>query len=400
MYGPCVLTVITLLKKMAFTQFPSLLHAVIMAAVRNFALLVTLLLAQATSAMALSLAIGGVHTLSAAGDEGQEGEALGRKVEFRNQQAVAAAAHRLTLEIGGVHTMPSSTPSAGASPVWDNERQGDHDAGGGRQLDARTKKATAAAAHHLTLEIGGVHTMPVRTSSARPSTVSSNEREGGDDAGGGQGEGREAGGRQVDRRQQKEDTDVMKMTLSNGGIHTMPRFIKPPLIIVTMPLNMGLPVTVTAQRQLVTSYVPLYTVCPQGSSPEAEPLESSLSSGASNDRDATSSTSTRHNANAMVKPDRRDRKVTEREVYDNSSASAAACSTSYRQTVTPICATTLFPLAAPNIPVTKCQQSITFSSEYGYARVPASKGAGGSDGGEVAMRLGESDAGKKSLKPL
>lgn len=108
---------------------------------------------------------------------------------------------------------------------------------------------------------------------------------------------------------------IQKITAVSSDIPTPA--VKPP-VIVTM--HVGQPVTITQQSQNVTSHVPVFTVCPLGAH---------LS----------------HNA---------------------------SCSTSYQPTVTPICSTTLSPLAAPAIPITACNQNVTFSSEYGFEFAPAS----------------------------
>lgn len=93
--------------------------------------------------------------------------------------------------------------------------------------------------------------------------------------------------------------------------------IKPP-VIVTM--HVGQPITITQQSQNVTSHIPVFTVCPFGA-----------------------------------------------HTSDN-----ASCATSYQPTVTPICSTTLSPLAAPEIPITACNQKVAFSSNYGFDFAPAS----------------------------
>jgi len=49
----------------------------------------------------------------------------------------------------------------------------------------------------------------------------------------------------------------------------------------------------------------------------------------------------------------------------------SSCSISYTPTPTQICHTTLFPLAAPTIPITDCTQQITFSTDHGYTLLPS-----------------------------
>ncbi|KAL9639549.1 MAG: hypothetical protein Q9164_000867 [Protoblastenia rupestris] len=57
----------------------------------------------------------------------------------------------------------------------------------------------------------------------------------------------------------------------------------------------------------------------------------------------------------------------------SSTAIPSSCTITLAPIVTPICHTTLSPLAAQPIPVTACDQYVTFSSEYGYTLVPANR---------------------------
>ena len=70
------------------------------------------------------------------------------------------------------------------------------------------------------------------------------------------------------------------------------------------------------------------------------------------------------------------------------------CSTSYSTTLTPICATTLSPLAAPVIPITRCDQNVTFSSQFGFSIVPSATTAVEDQRGAVVKRQVDGDDGK------
>lgn len=98
------------------------------------------------------------------------------------------------------------------------------------------------------------------------------------------------------------------------------------------------PVAVTKQSQIVTSYVPQFTLC------ELPPIEFFSISPVPSARPATAP-------------------------YQNYSISIppgnGTCTTIYSQTATMVCATTLSGLVT-TYPVTNCAQEITFSSQYGY----------------------------------
>lgn len=176
--------------------------------------------------------------------------------------------------------------------------------------------------------------------------------------------------------------------ITNGGMHTMPMPI-PILTIITMPDHSGQPVTVTSQNQLVTSYVPVLTICPLGSSNHSTPFVSSASG------IPTAASNASILPTAPIKPSNpipippflpiSPPKIIIAEKRQLASYYASSCSTSYTPTVTPICATTLSPLAAPLILITACDQFVTFSSEFGYTLVPASR-TGHDDGTMIRKR--------------
>lgn len=120
------------------------------------------------------------------------------------------------------------------------------------------------------------------------------------------------------------------------------------------------PIPITEQSQLITSYVPVTTICPLA--PAYSPTMI-VPSAATND---TLANITARNTAAAIT------------TYPSSlltmlrNRDTTSCSTSYSSTVTPICHTNLSPLGAPPIPITACSQYVGFSSEYGYTLVPSS----------------------------
>lgn len=108
------------------------------------------------------------------------------------------------------------------------------------------------------------------------------------------------------------------------------------------------PVAITTQSQIVTSYVPQFTLC------ELPPL-------------AFFSVSPVPSARPSAAP------------YQNYSISIppgnGTCTTIYSQTETMVCDTTLSGLAT-TYPVTNCAQDITFSSQYGYTLATPSASGG------------------------
>ena len=102
------------------------------------------------------------------------------------------------------------------------------------------------------------------------------------------------------------------------------------------------PVAVTSQSQIVTSYVPQFTLC------ELPPIEYFSVSPPS--LSAHPSTAPYQNYSVSIPPGR------------------GNCTTIYSPTITMVCATTLTALL-DKITVSECPQDITFSTEYGYVIV-------------------------------
>ncbi|KAL8772123.1 MAG: hypothetical protein Q9194_004695 [Teloschistes cf. exilis] len=78
--------------------------------------------------------------------------------------------------------------------------------------------------------------------------------------------------------------------------------------------------------------------------------------------------------------------------YSNFSVTASPqdeCSTSYSPTLTRSCATTLTPVGAPPLPITACDQEVTFSTDHGYRPAPTSTEStdSGSDGSRAIETL-------------
>lgn len=117
--------------------------------------------------------------------------------------------------------------------------------------------------------------------------------------------------------------------------------VAPGVLTVITPFPGASPVSVTSQSQVVTSYIPQFTIC------ELPPLEFFSFTPLPSLRPTTAP-------------------------YRNYSMSIPSgngtCTTLYSQTQTTVCATTLSDLVT-TYPVTNCEQEITFSSQFGYALI-------------------------------
>ncbi|CAD6569662.1 MAG: hypothetical protein ASARMPREDX12_002866 [Alectoria sarmentosa] len=131
----------------------------------------------------------------------------------------------------------------------------------------------------------------------------------------------------------------------------------PILTIITIRAT---PIRITEQMQYVTSYSPIMTMCPLAG--QALPLQSNFPvSGVptawANDTNATLPLS-------GILP--RNPGLADKSILPRETANVSTCSIFWEPIPTPICHTTLSPLAAPLILVTACHQSVTFSSQFGY----------------------------------
>ncbi|KAK3072720.1 hypothetical protein LTR53_006302 [Teratosphaeriaceae sp. CCFEE 6253] len=120
------------------------------------------------------------------------------------------------------------------------------------------------------------------------------------------------------------------------------------------------PIAVTEQSQLVTSYVPQFTLC------ELPPLAFLPTTPVPS---LKPSTAPYHNYSISTPPGN------------------GTCTTIYSQTATMVCDTTLSGLVT-TYPVTNCAQEITFSSRYGYALVTSTSPANGSSNGTSVFATG------------
>ena len=132
------------------------------------------------------------------------------------------------------------------------------------------------------------------------------------------------------------------------------------------------PVPITSQSQVVTSYIPLMTICPLLVTPRtpALPLPS-----------VTLNATSRGTVASVYLPASSGASLYRRQFaeetdapYANSSiptSTLSACSVFYTPITTSICHTTLSPLASPVIPITDCHQKVTFSTDHGYTLVPS-----------------------------
>ena len=131
----------------------------------------------------------------------------------------------------------------------------------------------------------------------------------------------------------------------------------PILTIITIRAT---PIRITEQMQYVTSYSPIMTMCPLAG--QALPLQSNVSASGlpsawANDTNATLPWS-------GILP--RNPGLADKPILPRETANVSTCSIFWEPIPTPICHTTLSPLAAPLILVTACHQSVTFSSQFGY----------------------------------
>ncbi|EMC98414.1 hypothetical protein BAUCODRAFT_146943 [Baudoinia panamericana UAMH 10762] len=112
----------------------------------------------------------------------------------------------------------------------------------------------------------------------------------------------------------------------------------PGVIAYITPSPGANPVAITAQSQLVTYYVPQYTLCPLAQSDFFAPTRTPIS---------RPTTAPFHNYSSSIPP------------------GSTSCSTIYSQATNTICDTTLRDLIT-SYPVTECSQDITFSTREGY----------------------------------
>lgn len=123
---------------------------------------------------------------------------------------------------------------------------------------------------------------------------------------------------------------------------------------------------ITSQSQIVTTYLPVMTICPLTVTQSASDLP--LSTWAPN---VTSRGTAASNIPVSSGVSLYRRQVVDdiNAPYANSSiptSTLSSCSVFYTPTTTSICHTTLSPLASPVIPITDCYQRITFSTDHGY----------------------------------
>lgn len=124
----------------------------------------------------------------------------------------------------------------------------------------------------------------------------------------------------------------------------------PPLTATTpSPLS-----PLASDGQIVASYAPVLTICPIGV------FQPSLS-GSSEAAKASTAVAAIQRRQGAVK------------YYGNFSIAASPpdeCSTSYSSTLMRSCATTLTPVGSPPLPITACDQEVTFSTDHGYRLAP------------------------------
>ncbi|KAK0781521.1 hypothetical protein LTR91_013872 [Friedmanniomyces endolithicus] len=125
-------------------------------------------------------------------------------------------------------------------------------------------------------------------------------------------------------------------------VSASPTSLSSGVLTLVTPSPGASPVSVTMQSQIVTSYVPQFTLC------ELPPLAFLPTTPVPSARPTTAPY---HNYSISMPPGN------------------GTCTTIYSETETMVCDTTLYGLAT-SYPVTDCAQDITFSSQYGYTLVP------------------------------
>ena len=134
------------------------------------------------------------------------------------------------------------------------------------------------------------------------------------------------------------------------------------------------PVPITSQSQVVTSYIPLMTICPLLVTPATPALPLPTVTFNTTSRGTVASAYIPASSGTSLY---RRQYVEESEApYANSSiptSTLSACSVFYTPTITSICHTTLSPLASPVIPITDCHQKVTFSTDHGYTLIPSTR---------------------------
>ena len=143
-------------------------------------------------------------------------------------------------------------------------------------------------------------------------------------------------------------------TTSHLSSTTSSKLSIPVLTIITIRAK---PIRITEQRQLVTSYNPIMTICPLAG--KALPLQPIFPTSGLPTASVNGTNATLHSRG--ISPDLAAKPIRPRQV-----ANVSTCSVFWEPIPTPICHTVLSPLAAPLILVTACHQSVTFSSQFGY----------------------------------
>ena len=136
-------------------------------------------------------------------------------------------------------------------------------------------------------------------------------------------------------------------------------------VTLVTPSPGGSAISVTSQGQIITSYAPV-TVCPK-TAPSSRPTAVSSYSPAV---PAHIVSPALYNTTAQVARRRAPAP------YGNATTTPApsvphsqlpSCSVTYIPTATPICHTTLTPLGGLPVPISACDQNITFSTDHGMA---------------------------------
>ncbi|KAL2055101.1 hypothetical protein ABVK25_004439 [Lepraria finkii] len=166
-------------------------------------------------------------------------------------------------------------------------------------------------------------------------------------------------------------------TIKNGGLHFAPTptspsdadtFATPAAPMITTMENRP-PVIITEMSQLITSHVPVLTICPFPLPGPFVPTVSEFPTAAYNSSTPPTPSGILHPRQLIASRPVLVLPIKTVPFYLLYSPNIS-CSISYTPTTTPVCHTALSPFAAPVILITVCDQSVAFSSEYEHRLVP------------------------------
>ncbi|KAL2043034.1 hypothetical protein N7G274_004093 [Stereocaulon virgatum] len=170
-------------------------------------------------------------------------------------------------------------------------------------------------------------------------------------------------------------------TIQNGGLHFAPvppapsstdAFTAPPATLMTTMLDRP-SITNTGMGQLITPHVPVLTVGPLPLSSSFVPSASGVSFAAQiSSHQTTPSSRSQFEKRQILVSSLSPVPPIKTAPFSSLSRPNICCSTFYTPTTVTACYTTLSSLGAPVTPITVNDQSVIFSSKYGYELAPTS----------------------------